>query len=304
MQTRVKKPALPKASSRSTALPTPVRRKPAAKVALVAGAAAKVKDGAEEPRAAADTGTVARVALLLRLIAARQGSFTLTDIANAANLPAPTVHRLLDLLAQQGLVAHEKAQRSYRLGTELYRISSLVRANVPLAQLVRPVLADAAHEVDETCYFALYLPAQLALMFESRVDSSHPLDYRFEFNRPMSLLWGSSGRVVLAHLPEERVRAAIEQEKNFSKDGRVPDFKRLMAELKQIREQGYAYSHGQRVPGAVGVLAPVFGESGAIYGALGFTVPEQRFHEDKLPLLIKSATGHAARLSGALGGGR
>jgi DNA-binding IclR family transcriptional regulator len=244
------------------------------------------------------------VALLLRLIAARQGSFTLTDIANAANLPAPTVHRLLDLLAQQGLVAHEKAQRSYRLGTELYRISSLVRANVPLAQLVRPLLADAAHEVDETCYFALYLPAQLALMFESRVDSSHPLDYRFEFNRPMSLLWGSSGRVVLAHLPEERVRAAIEQEKNFSRDGRVPDFKRLMAELKQIREQGYAYSHGQRIPGAVGVLAPVFGESAAIYGALGFTVPEQRFHEDKLPLLIKSATGHAARLSAALGGGR
>ncbi len=122
-------------------------------------------------------------------------------------------------------------------------------------------------------------------MYESRVDSSHPLDYRVDFNRPMSLLWGSSGRAILAFLPEER----------------VPDEKRLMAELKQIREKGYAHSHGQRVPGAVGVLAPVFDQTGAIYGCLGFTVPEQRFHEDKLPQFIRSATTHAAQLSAALG---
>jgi DNA-binding IclR family transcriptional regulator len=252
-------------------------------------------------RPAADTGTVARVALLLRLIAEHQGAFTLTDIANASNLPAPTVHRLLDLLAQQGLVAHEKQLRTYRVGTELYRISSMVRMNVPLAQVVRPILADAAQECDETCYFALYLPAQLAVMYESRADSSHSLDYRVEFNRPMSLLWGASGRVILAHLPEERVRAAMVQERNFSRDGRMPDEKRLLAELKQIRERGYAYTRGQRVPGAVGVLAPVFDETGAIYGCLGFTVPEQRFSEAKLPQFIRSASAHAAQLSEALG---
>lgn len=252
-------------------------------------------------RPVADTGTVARVALLLRLIVEQQGPFTLTDIAQASNLPAPTVHRLLDLLTQQGLVAHAKSQRSYRVGTELYRIASLVRVNVPLNQIVQPILADAAQECDETCYFALYLPAQLAVMYESRVDSSHSLDYRVEFNRPMSLLWGSSGRAILAFLPPERIQAAIEQERRFSRDGRVPDETRLMAELKRIREQGYAYSRGQRVPGAVGVLAPVFDQTGTIYGSLGFTVPEQRFREDKLPQFIASATRHAAQLSNALG---
>ncbi len=100
-----------------------------------------------------DTGTVARVALLLRLISEQQGAFTLTEIANASNLPTPTVHRLLDLLVQQGLVLHEKSHRSYRVGTELYCIASLVRVNVPLTQVVRPILADAAQECDETCYF-------------------------------------------------------------------------------------------------------------------------------------------------------
>lgn len=252
-------------------------------------------------RPAADTGTVARVALLLRLIAEQHGAFTLTDIANTSNLPAPTVHRLLDLLAQQGLVAHEKSQRSYRAGSELYRIASLVRANVPLSQVARPILADAAQECDESCYFALYLPAQLAVMYESCVDSSHPLDYRVDFNRPMSLLWGSSGRAILAFLPQERVHAAIEQERRFSRDGRVPNEKQLLAELEQIREKGYAYSHGQRVSGAVGVLAPVFDQTDSIYGSLGFTVPEQRFHEDKLPQFVRSATAHAAQLSSALG---
>jgi len=254
-------------------------------------------------KATADTGTVARIALLLRLIAEQPGAFTLTDMAGASNLPAPTVHRLLDLLAQQGLVAHEKSQRTYRVGAELYRISSLVRVNVPLAQLVRPILADAARACDETCYFALYLPAQLAVMYESRVDSSHTLDYRVDFNRPMSLLWGASGRAILAYLPEERVRAAIEQERNFSRDGRVPDEAALFADLQTIRSRGYSYTHGQRVPGAVGVLAPVFDETGGIYGALGFTVPEQRFREDRLEQLVQSALTHAAQLSSALGAG-
>lgn len=255
-------------------------------------------------KSAADTGTVARVALLLRLIAERDGPFALSDIAAASGLPAPTVHRLLDLLAQQGLVAHEKSQRNYRIGAELYRISSLIRSNVPLARVVRPILADAAHEADETCYFALYLPSQLALMYESRVDSSHPLDFRFEFNRPMSLLWGSSGRVILAYLPPERVDAAFAQEHQFSRDGRVPDRQELEAELRRIREQGYAHSRGQRVAGAVGVLAPVFDETDRIHGALGFTLPEQRFDDSRLPALIAIATRQAARLSSALGSKR
>lgn len=259
------------------------------------------KEAPASTKVVADTGTVARVALLLRLIAEQPSAFTLTDIASASGLPVPTVHRLLDLLAQQGLVAHEKSQRSYRVGTELYRISALIRTNVPLAQVIRPILADAAHEADESCYFALYLPAQLAVMYESRVDSSHPLDFRFEFNRPMSLLWGASGRAILAYLPPERLQAALAQEKNFSRDGRIPDQTQLQADLQIIRDRGYAYSRGQRVPGAVGVLAPVFDETGKIYGALGFTVPEQRFLEDRLQTLAQSAMNHAARLSSALG---
>jgi DNA-binding IclR family transcriptional regulator len=251
--------------------------------------------------AAADTGTVARVALLLRLVADQTAPFTLTDMANASSLPVPTVHRLLDLLTQQGLVAHEKSRRTYRAGTELYRISSLIRANVPVAQLVRPILADAAEQANETCYFALFLPAQLAVMYESRVDSSHPLDYRFEFNKPISLLWGASGRTILAYLPPEQVRAAMAQEKKFSKDGKVPDKAELNAVLEEIRKKGYGHSRGERVAGAIGVLAPVFDRSNQIYGALGFTVPEQRFRADRLNVLANIAKSHAAELSGALG---
>lgn len=253
------------------------------------------------PAPTAETGTVARVALLLRLIAERPGLFSLGELAQACGLPAPTVHRLLDLLAQQGLVAHEKALRSYRIGSELYRISALVRANTPLTQLIRPILAAAASEAAETCYFALYLPAQLAVMYESRVDAQHPLDYRVELNRPLSLLWGASGRAILAHLPEQTVQAALEQERIAQPQGALPEPAALQAELEQVRRQGYCHSRGHRIPGAVGVLAPVFDETGQVYGALGFTVPEQRFSKARLAPLAGSAMAHAAELSRALG---
>lgn len=247
----------------------------------------------------ADTGTVARVALLLRLIAEHEGAFGLGELARRANLPAPTVHRLLDLLAQQGIVEHEKLERSYRIGAEFYRIAALVRANVPVDQLVRPVLADAAKEVDESCYFALYLPAQQAVMYDCRVDSSHPLDYRIALNRPMSLLWGASGRTVLAHLPGEDIEAIHRKEKDGGLE--VPVWRDLAVDLAKIRECGYGYTRGHRIRGATGILAPVFNEYGRIYGCLGYTVPDIRMREDMVGALADAAMRHAARLSTALG---
>lgn len=255
------------------------------------------------PRVSADTGTVSRIALLLRLISEQTGSFNLKDIATAAGLPVPTVYRLLDLLTKEGLVAQDKSRRGYRIGSELYRIGSLVRANTPVPRLVHAILSQAVAEVDETCHFALYLPAQLAVMFDSRVDSSHPLDFRMEFYKPIPLLWGASGRTILAHLPHEMVDQALASAVQWS-DVKVPPKVDLERALEEIRSLGYALTKGERVLGSVSVLAPVFDSGDKIFGALGFVMPEQRFSPDRLELLAATAKKFANRLSLELGAKR
>ncbi|WP_162580946.1 IclR family transcriptional regulator [Variovorax sp. PBS-H4] len=256
------------------------------------------------PQVSPDTGTVSRVALLLRLAAEQREAFTLKDIASAAGLPVPTVHRLLDLLAREGLIAPEGGRRGYRIGTELYRIGSLVKVNTPIPRLINGILSSAVAEVDETCHFAQYLPAQLAVMFDSSVDSSHPLDFRWEVHKPLSLVWGASGRTILAYLPEEKVDQALAAELTWSPTRTPPTRKELLEALAEIRRLGYAFTRGQRVPGAMSILAPVFDENNLIYGALGFVIPEPRFDPARMNVLAQTAKKYAGQLSAALGAPR
>ena len=252
------------------------------------------------PRVSADTGTVSRIALLLRLISKQSGSFNLKDIATEAGLPVPTVYRLLDLLAKEGLVAQDGARRGYRIGSELYRIGSLVKVNTPIARMIESILAQAVAEVDETCHFAQYLPAQLAVMFDARVDCSHPLDFRWEVYKPRTLLWGASGRTILAYLPEDTVDQALTAEAAAS-PSRLPERAELDQALAAIRRLGYGFTESQRVAGAVSIMAPVFDAGDKIYGALGFVMPEQRFSPDRLEVLVDTAKKCASQVSIAMG---
>lgn len=249
-----------------------------------------------------DAGTVSRVAKLLCIAAESDGPFTLTSIIERTNLSPATVHRLLDLLMREGLIAKDEMRRTYRVGTELSRIAALVSSTTPFRQVVGPILREACAKFDETCYFALYLPAKGRLIYADKADTSHELGYRFELNRPLSLVWGSSGRVVMAYLPAQRAEQILSRETERNHEGRKPpSWAELKRELAAIRERGYAHSRGQRVPNAVGVIAPVFDHTNQIYGSLGYTIPDSRFAAFDLNELARSAMYYAARLSHALG---
>lgn len=251
-----------------------------------------------------DTGTVARVVLLLRLAAESRDSFSLKEIANSAGLPVPTVYRLLDLLAREGLIAPEGGRRGYRIGTELYRIGSLVKANAPIPRLINVILFRAVAEADETCHFVQYLPEELAIMFDSSVESSHPLDFRWDVHKPLSLIWGASGRTVLAFLDEAKVDQALEAEPKGPNDRQPPARGELLNALSEIRRLGYGFTRGQRIRSAISIFAPVFDENNTIYGALGFVIPEPRFDPAMLDRLTTTAKKFAGQLSSALGANR
>lgn len=249
-----------------------------------------------------DAGTVSRVAQLLRIAAEAEGPFTLTSLTTRTNLSPATVHRLLDLLMREGLIEKDAVRRTYRVGGELFRLGALVFNKIPFRQIAGPILREASAVFDETCYFALYLPTDGRLMFVEKADTPHELSYRFELNRSMSLVWGSSGRVVLAFLPEQRAREILDAETERNHEGRkAPGWGELKRELATIRTQGYAHSRGQRVPHAVGVIAPVFDHNNEIYGSLGYTIPESRFDALDLKQVARFAVEHANRLSRALG---
>ncbi len=248
------------------------------------------------------SGTVARVALLLRVLAEADGPLGLSDVAARMALPPSTTHRLLALLAEQGFVERGAGGRTYGVGLEFFRIAGLVSSRAQVTEIAGGFMQAVVDGCDETCMLSLRDAGELDFMIAKVVYGSHPLRYEVALFRRSPLLWGAPGRGILAFLPDEVQQRALERERAQPARGKARPLARIPQELAQVRSQGYAMTRGQNVAGAVGLSAPVRDASGVI-GALCVTIPESRFDEKALPRLTRLLKGQAAALSHALGAG-
>ena len=244
-----------------------------------------------------ETGTIARTVLVLRAIAQAQVAPTMKDLAETVNLPMSTMHRLLDLLAQEGMVDRDETTRTFRPGFEFFRLASLVVHRMPLQTVARPSLSGAARDAGESSYLAIVDERALKLVFIANAESGQMLDYRVPLNVPFALSTGSSGLAALAWLTPRQIEQVLAAED--------PDKRRdnaaVRRSLAEIRAQGHACTHGQRIQGAVGVFSPVFDGHERVCATFGYTVPESRFLKKDRERLARLAMRYAGELSRTLG---
>ena len=91
---------------------------------------------------AADIRLLARVAAILRIVAAERQSRRLSDIAEATGLSKATTHRLLAGLCAEELLEKSAEDGSYRLGPLACRIGASASGPQALRARARPVLAQ------------------------------------------------------------------------------------------------------------------------------------------------------------------
>lgn len=255
------------------------------------------------PRAATEestsSGTVARVALLLRVLAETEGEASLGDVAQKMKLPASTTHRLLNLLLEQGFVERGHGN-TYRPGLEFLRVGGLVASRAQLTEVAHGFMRAVVEACDETCVLSVYMPRNRSAMIAKVLYGSHPLRYEATLYEPSSLVWGATGKGILAFLPPDVAEDVIAHEGPSPGDGKTISRTQLQRDLAQVRRQGYAHTRGQKIKGAVGLSAPVFNASGVV-AALCITVPDTRFQpamEARFAALLKE---QAVRFSSALG---
>ena len=253
-------------------------------------------------RTAGETlGTVQRVVELIRFLAERTET-TLKEVSQGLGLAPSTCHRLLDLLARDGLVTRDGMRRGYRIGPELLRISAQVQAKQDMRAVALPCLRKVVALCDETSVLSLYLPNDGKIFHAEKIDSSRGLGYPLLMNTRLSVLWGATGRAILAHLAKADVDRIYVAEGGVAAAREPPPQRAALdRDLASIRKRGFAVSFGQRVSGTIGISAPVFRADGAVVASLGVTVPDSRIKRgDEAPFgdIVRVV---AAELSAALG---
>jgi len=225
-------------------------------------------------------------------------------MAGALNLRPSNAHRLLATLVAEGFVQQDANTARYSLGPELLRWAHLIIARAPLREIAMHHMRALVDACNETAFLGLYDPARREMMFAASVESEHPLRYAIDLNQWMPMNTGASSLAILAFLSKHEVDAVV------ATILRVPPMTpnaiasrpRLYAELAAIRRRGYAFSRGQRLAGAIGIAAPVFGSGGRVIGDLVLTIPEQRFERTSTEKFARLLCKHAAGITADIGG--
>jgi DNA-binding IclR family transcriptional regulator len=247
-------------------------------------------------------GTVARAIQLLSAIATSREPQTVSGLAKAMSLPPSTVHRLLQLLREQGMVELEASTRRYVAGDELYRLAMLLTERRSIVEIAQPIMEDVVDASDETCLLTRWRSGDANMTFIAQVESRQPLRISMPLHVPLPVIWGATGLSVVAMLPLEEAEQLYARAEPSPVNGHtLPAWKRFRAQLDEIRAQGYALSHGDKIAESVGVATAVLDQSGYPLGSLAITVPASRFREPLRGKFAKLTVDGASRISSALG---
>lgn len=229
-------------------------------------------------------------------------SYGVREIAQSVGIPPSSAHRLLSLLEKSGMVSREQGG-TYALGIEFHRLAMRSASQFPLGRAALPVLRDIRQESNETAVLGLFDPGRREMVFAHSLESDNPLRYVLELNTWVPVYAGATGLAIMAFLSEEEQEAIIAETKLAPLTARtIQDADRLRAELRAIRERGYAFSRGERVEGAVGVAAPIFDGQQQVVGDVIVTLPEfrlERHTEEELGELVMRG---AQRVTERIGG--
>ncbi|MBU8545345.1 MULTISPECIES: IclR family transcriptional regulator [Roseomonadaceae] len=200
--------------------------------------------------------TIHRVAALLREIAAARGqSASLGALAVATGLARPTVHRILQALVGEQMLAQEASGKTYRPGPLLYELGLAAAPRLDLRALCRPSLERLAEQSGDSVYLTIR-SGEDALCLD-RCEGTFPikaLPLEIGNRRPLGV--GAGALAVLAGMPPAEAELALAGNAVRFPRYRLTDAK-VREALEQARRDGYSVSTGRFVARYRGVAAPV-----------------------------------------------
>jgi IclR family acetate operon transcriptional repressor len=219
------------------------------------------------------------------------------EMAKAIGVSPTSAHRLLSALAEAGFVQQDPESARYSLGLEFLRLAQLAAGRLVLRRVAIPHLRLLVEVCNETALLGLYDPSRRQMMFAASIDSGHMLRYAVETNKWLPIHAGASGLAIMAFLKDEEIDDILKSNAYHAVTPRTLAPKELLKCVAAIRRDGFAFSKGQRIPGAVGIAVPIFGAGREILADVCLTIPEQRFRPGLKQTLVDHLKSCARKIS-------
>lgn len=222
----------------------------------------------------------------------------LREVTQITGIPKSTVFRILSTLVELGYVIRE-ANRNYRISPSLGQLVSDEAASEALRRLALPVMLELRDKYGETVNLGVqhfdkvtYLevvPSEFALRLQESRGASVPAHA------------SALGKAILAFSPAEVVSDLVRGNQLESvTENTISDPIEFLAEIKRVRNAGFAFDRGEGSLLAVCIGAPILDARGNAIAAMSISGPASRFNPKKDSPVIASLIKSTSDLSRAL----
>jgi IclR family transcriptional regulator, acetate operon repressor len=262
--------------------------------------------GAPVPRERYRVQSVDRALTMLEALAeAGAEGLTLAEAGRRLGTSKSTALSLLRTLAGRGFVTllDEGERPRYRLGLALARLGDQVVAQTGLVEISLPVLRQLTAETGRTSRLGVLDDGYVVII--GRVPGPGFIQVQSHLGRRELPHCSALGKAILSQLPEATVREIAAR---VGMPGRTPrtitNVKRLLVELTDSRQRGYAVDDEEDSVGVFCVGAPVIDHRGACVGAISVTDVRLSSGGDSVPQIAAVVVQRALALSALLGAHR
>ena len=220
-------------------------------------------------------GTVGKALDVLDMVAGAGRPVRFSELLADSVFPKATLYRFLQTLTNQGMLMLDPDRGTYTLGVRLVRWAHAAWAQSSLAPVARPYLDVLSAETAETIHLAQMDQGQV--LYVDKRNAARPVEMFAQAGKVGPAYCTGVGKAMLAYLSDDELQAAIDRQSFHRFTSSTYDTPaKLRAELRLIRERGYAFDREEHEPGIICIAVPILTRAGRVIGALSVTSTTQR----------------------------
>jgi len=221
------------------------------------------------------------------------------DLASRIGMPKSTVHRILNALREEGLLEVNPDTGRYRLGLELVAIAGMALRTVDVRRVALPYMSDLAARWRETVDLDVLRGTHVMII--EQIPGQHILKTGGMLAARLPAHSTSTGKVLLAYAGAQYVLQYLDEMLPRYTSQTITSREALLADLEQVRQQGYARSWGEHEAYVRALGVPIRDRTGTVIAAMSISGLATRIDEKTAEEMVQALKRAAAGISAGLG---
>lgn len=217
-----------------------------------------------------------------------------TEISRMLGLHKSTTFGLVNTLLQNKFLEQTLATGKYHLGIELFRLSANVK--IGIREVSIPHVKQLVEATGETVN--LVLQDDIYVVYIEKEESPHSMRICTRIGERLPMYCTAVGKAILANLEPQEVVSILDRTKmQMHTEKTLKTKTEVLADLKEIRQKGYALDNEELEYGLVCVAVPIFDASSRPVSALSISGPKQRMTDANVRSISEQLLFHANLIS-------